>query len=105
MGWRLYNTKTHKKVEIDTQVFDPQIVALYDPKTHRLVEKFDWDPDNFETREELETFLTEFLGFEPDPEGIHKKPMTFDWETDVTEEIIILDRQVTAREHAAKQLA
>lgn len=60
MGWRLYNTKTHKKVEIDTQVFDPQIVALYDPKTHRLVEKFDWDPDNFETRGELEAFLTEF---------------------------------------------
>lgn len=105
MRWGFYNKRTHKKVSVHTEVYDPTTLALYDPTTHRLVEKFDWDPENFETREELESFLTEFLGFEPDPEGIHKKPMTFDWETDVTEDIIILDRQVTAREHAAKQLA
>lgn len=103
MRWGFYNKRYNKLVPYAALTYDPtthQVVPneleSYDPATHRLVEKFEWDPDNFETREELEAFLTEFLGFEPDPEGIHKKPMTFDWETDVAEEIIVLDRQVKA---------
>lgn len=107
--FRLYNTKKYRvipkergsydtaeeyPVALNLRTYDPEVYGLYDLKTQRAIEKWPWDPDNFETLGDLHDFLTEYLGFEVDPEDQWSGIRDFDWGK--TLEGIELPEQLTA---------
>jgi hypothetical protein len=91
---RLYNTKKYRVIPIERGSYDKSTEGLYDletegtynKETHRAIEKYPWDPDNFETLGDLHDFLTEYLGFETELEDQWSGIRDFDW-SKITEEV------------------
>lgn len=92
---RLYNTKKYRVIPVERGsydktmegVYDLDTQGVYDKETERVIEKYPWDPENFETPGELHDFLAEYLGFEVEPEG-YQHPFTWDWAKDAPEEVL-----------------